>query len=119
MVNGKIDPLLVAVLKTYDSKKKQIIYACSELIGMILNSQKEKPHFGEIMKQTKIAIFANEIRERHDVFVYSVERVSREYEHLLTDREFFLKTISFINILTGAMRASVFKTYERYIKIAK
>ena len=119
VVNGKLDPLLVAILKTYESKKKQIIYACSELIGMILNSMKDKPWFGEIIKQTKIALFANEVRERHDVFVYSVERVTREYDGLLMDREFFLKTISFINILTGSMRAAVFKTYERYIKTAK
>lgn len=86
---------------------------------MILNSQKDKPYFGEIIKQTKIAIFSNEVRERHDVFVYAVERVSREYDHLLVDRDFFLKTSGFINILTGSMRAAVFKTFERYIKIAK
>jgi len=30
-----------------------------------------------------------------------------------------MKTISFINILTGSMRAAVFKTYDRYIKVAK
>jgi DNA-dependent protein kinase catalytic subunit len=33
-----IDPLMVAILKVYDSKKKQIIYAASELLGMILNN---------------------------------------------------------------------------------
>ena len=71
------------------------------------------------MKNTKVAIFSNEVKERHDVFVYSIERASREYSELLVDRQIFMKTISFINILTGSMRAAVFKTYERYIKIAK
>ena len=71
------------------------------------------------MKHTKAAIFANEVRERHDVFVYSIERASREYDELLCDRQLFMKTISFIDILTGSMRAAVFKTYERYIKVAK
>ena len=71
------------------------------------------------MKNTKVAIFSNEVKERHDVFVYSIERASREYGELLIDRQIFMKTISFINILTGSMRAAVFKTYERYIDIAK
>ena len=71
------------------------------------------------MKHCKVAIFANEVRERHDVFVYSIERVSREYSRLLCDRQVFMKTISFIDILTGSMRAAVFKTYERYIKVAR
>ena len=71
------------------------------------------------MKNTKVAIFSNEVKERHDVFVYSIERASREYGELLVDRQIFMKTISFINILTGSMRAAVFKTYERYIEIAK
>lgn len=35
---NKIDPLMVAILKIYESKKKQIIYAASELLGMILSS---------------------------------------------------------------------------------
>jgi hypothetical protein len=34
----KIDPLMIAILKIYESKKKQIIYAASELLGMILKS---------------------------------------------------------------------------------
>lgn len=33
----------------------------------------------------------------------------------MLDRQIFMKTISFINILTGSMRAAVFKTFERYI----
>lgn len=55
-----------------------------------------------------MAIFANEVRERHDVFVYSIERVTREYNQLFLDKEMFLKTLSFINNLTGSMRAAVF-----------
>lgn len=66
-----------------------------------------------------MAILSNEVRERHDVFVYSVERVCRGYEELLTDRQMFMKTISFINVLTGSMRAAVFQTFERYVGLAK
>ena len=47
---------------------------------MILNQQKDEPNFkDQILKPIKMAIFANEVRERHDVFVYSIERVTREY----------------------------------------
>ena len=53
------------------------------------------------------------------MFVHSIERASREYSHLLSDRQIFMKTISFIDILTGSMRAAVFKTYQRYVKVAK
>lgn len=35
---NEVDPLMVAILKVYESKKKQIIYAASELLGMILNN---------------------------------------------------------------------------------
>ena len=86
---------------------------------MILDNQAEHPNFLDLIKHCKVAIFANEVRERHDVFVYSIERVSREYSRLLCDRQIFMKTISFIDILTGSMRAAVFKTYERYIKVAR
>jgi hypothetical protein len=48
-----------------------------------------------------------------------VERISREFKNFLTDSQLFHKTISFINILTGSMRAAVFKTFERYIDVAK
>jgi hypothetical protein len=51
--------------------------------------------------------------------VYSIERASREYSRLLADRQIFMKTVSFINILTGSMRAAVFKTCERYVKVAR
>ena len=42
---NKIDPLMMALLKTFDSKKKQLIYAASELVGMILNSQQNEACF--------------------------------------------------------------------------
>ena len=51
--------------------------------------------------------------------MYSVERVCRGYEELLTDRQMFMKTISFVNVLTGSMRAAVFRTLERFIALAK
>ena len=40
---------MVALLKTFDSKKKQLIYAASELVGMILNSQQKEACFQEIL----------------------------------------------------------------------
>ena len=105
----KLDPLLKSLVKMFESKKKQVIYATSELIGMILNHQREAPNFKEeILQPVKMAIFANEVRERHDVFVYSIERVTREYSRLFLDKEMFLKSLSFINNLTGSMRAAVF-----------
>jgi hypothetical protein len=110
---------MVALLKLYESKKKPLIYAASELLGMILQSQVGHPGHQDLLRHCKAAIFANEVRERHDVFVYSIERASREYSELLTDRQIFMKTISFINILTGSMRAAVLTTFERYISIAK
>lgn len=67
----------------------------------------------------KAAIFANEVKERHDIFVYSIERASREYSELMVDKQMFMKTISFMNILTGSMRAAVFKTMERYLVVCK
>ena len=115
----KIDPLLAALLKMYESKKKPLVYATSGLVGMILQSQASEPGFPDLLKQCKAAIFANEIRERHDVFVYSIERASREFSRLLSDGQVFMKTVSFINILTGSMRAAVFQTCERFITVAK
>ena len=53
------------------------------------------------------------------MFVYAVERVSRGYEEFLTDRQMFWKTLSFINRLTGSMRAAIFRTFERYVTLAK
>ena len=101
--------MLKSLVKMFESKKKQVIYATSELIGMILNHQREAPNFKEeILQPVKMAIFANEVRERHDVFVYSIERVTREYSRLFLDKEMFLKSLSFINNLTGSMRAAVF-----------
>jgi hypothetical protein len=66
-----------------------------------------------------LAIFSNEIKERHDIFVFTVERISRQYKDLLNDRQLFLKTLGFLNVLTGTMRASVFKSLERHIEIAR
>jgi hypothetical protein len=77
---------VAALLKLYECKKKPLIHAASELVGMILDSQCQEPGFDDLLLHCKTAIFANEVRERHDVFVYSIERASREYKHLLSDR---------------------------------
>ena len=39
------DLLLNSILKIFESKKKQIIYAAAELVGMILDSQKSHNQF--------------------------------------------------------------------------
>jgi hypothetical protein len=51
--------------------------------------------------------------------VYSIERTSREYSAFMVDKQIFMKTISFMNILTGSMRSAVFKAMERYLVVCK
>ena len=65
------------------------------------------------------SIFANEANERHDVLVNSVEKITREYPELLTERKIFLKLISFVKVLTGTMRNAIFKCFERYLYVCR
>ena len=44
-----------------------------------------------------------------------IERITRDFPALLSERKIFLKLLSFINILTGSMRAVVFKSLNRYV----
>jgi hypothetical protein len=64
-------------------------------------------------------LFVNETKERHDVLVHSLERVSRDYPELLIERKIFMKLLSLVNVLTGTMRSSIFKTLEKYLNICK
>lgn len=121
------EALLIAILGIFDSKKKQIVYAAAELVGMILDSQSKKlkesgrgnAEFAHIWSCVKEKLYVNEVRERHDVFVFTVERISRQYPQQLNDRQLFLKTICFIKVLTGSMRAAVFRSFERYVEVAR
>ena len=61
----------------------------------------------------------NEAKERHDVLVHVLERVSRDFSDLLLERKIFVKLLSFINVLTGTMRASIFKTLDRYLPVCR
>ena len=61
------------------------MYAAAELVGMVLDSQSSKMNkghgsnveFGHIWSNVKENLYVNEVRERHDVFVFTVERISR------------------------------------------
>jgi len=55
--------------------------------------------------------------ERHDILVHVIERLTREFPALLSERRIFLKLLSFVNVLTGTMRGAIFKSLERYLQI--
>jgi len=61
------------------------------------------------------ALMINEAKDKHDIFVNVIERISREFPQLLNEKKLFVKLVAFINVLTGSMRGSVFKTLDRYI----
>ena len=92
-------------------RKKQLIFASSEALGKLFSKQ---PSLVEIILP---ALMINETRDRHDIFVNSIERVTREFPHLLDENKLFVKLVAFINVLTGSMRAAVFKTLDRYIQV--
>jgi hypothetical protein len=54
-------------------------------------------------------------QERHDVFVKSVERITRDFPAMLGDRKVFQKLLSFIKVLSGSMRAAVLKSMDKYL----
>jgi hypothetical protein len=56
----------------------------------------------------------NDMREKHDILVNVVERITREFPQLLSHRKILLKLLSFINVMTGSMRAAIFKSLYRY-----
>jgi len=107
------DPILLALLKIQESKKKQIIQAASEALGKVLKRQPS------LRKQAIIHLMVNESSERHDVLVNSIEKITREYPELLEDRKIFMKQQAFVKILTGTMRSAVLKSLERYLQVAK
>ena len=53
------------------------------------------------------------------MLVNSIEKISREYPELLTDRKIFMKLLSFVKVLTGTMRSAIFKSFERYLQVCK
>ena len=59
-------------------------------------------------------IMQNDVKEKHDVIVNVIERVTREFPMLLAQRRIFLKLLSFINNLTGSMRSAILKSLTRY-----
>ncbi|CDW71353.1 dna-dependent protein kinase catalytic subunit [Stylonychia lemnae] len=107
------DKLMNSLLKILESKKKQIIQAASETLGKILNKQPS------LVAQSIHPLMNNEITERHDVFVHSIEKITREYPELLIDRKIFMKLLSFVKTLTGSMRASILKSFERFINVCR
>jgi hypothetical protein len=107
------DKLLAVLLKIQENKKKQIIQAASETLGKILAKQPT------LVKSCLPVLFQNESNERHDVLVNSIEKITREYPELLTERKVFMKLLSFVKVLTGTMRSAVLKSLERYLVVCR
>lgn len=105
----KRDELLVALIKMQELRKKPLIFASSEALGKLFTKQ---PSLVELVLP---ALMVNEARDRHDIFVNVIERVTREFPQLCNEKKLFVKLVAFINVLTGSMRGAVFKTLERYI----
>ena len=61
-------------------------------------------------------LMQNEAKDRDDIFVNVIERITREYPALLSERRLFLKLLAFVNILTGSMRGAIFKSLDRYVQ---
>jgi len=99
----------VSLIKMQELRKKQLVFASSEAIGKLFYKQ---PSLVEIVLP---ALMINETRDRHDIFVHVVERISREFPQLLNENKLFVKLVAFINVLTGSMRGAVFKTLDRFI----
>ena len=59
----------------------------------------------------------NDVKERHDIIVNVIERITREFPQLLEHRRIFLKLLSYINCMTGSMRGAIFKCLSRYYNI--
>ena len=68
------------------------------------------------MSQALPLLLQNEARDRDDIFVNVIERITRDFPNLLRERRIFLKLLSFVNILTGSMRGVVFKALDRYVQ---
>ncbi len=72
-----------------------------------------------LTKQALPALFTNESNERHDVLVNAIEKITRDYPNLLTERKVFMNLTTFVKVLTGSMRACVFKAFERYLHVCR
>lgn len=107
--DNKIDPLFKCLLKMQELRKKQLIFASSEALGKILTKQPE------LVGQALPLLLQNEAKDRDDIFVNVIERITRDFPNLIAERKIFLKLLSFVNILTGSMRGVVFKALDRYI----
>jgi len=73
----KLDPLLEVLLKCQTMNKKQLIFASSEALGKVLIIQPLLASF------VTPFIMQNDLKERHDIFVNVIERVTREFPMLL------------------------------------
>jgi hypothetical protein len=107
----EVDKLLKNILKLQELKKKQLIFASSEAVGKILQRQSSLARF------CLDKVMENDKRERHDIIVNVIERITRDFPQLLEIRKVFMKLISYINVMTGSMRAAIFKALARYYEI--
>lgn len=71
------DDVLVAMSKLQELKKKQLIFASSEALGKMLAGS---PSHSQTVIQY---IMLNDARERHDILVNVIERITREFPKLL------------------------------------
>ena len=100
----------------FESSKKSMVFAASELLGMVLNHHKQSPSFPSILDKVKEMLKSLEAKDKHDIYVFSIERISREYHYLLEDPRIFQKSLSYVKNLTGQMRGSVFTSIERHVQ---
>lgn len=47
---------------------------------------------------------SNDAKERHDILVNVIERITREYPQFLSQKIIFLKLTSYTKVMTGSMR---------------
>ena len=65
------------------------------------------------------SVMQNEKNQRHDIFVNTIEKISREFPEILLERQIFMKLLAFVKVLTGSMRAAIFKSFEKYLFVCK
>ena len=71
------------------------------------------------MKMVLPSVMQNEKNQRHDIFVNTIEKISREFPEILLERQIFMKLLAFVKVLTGSMRAAIFKSFEKYLFVCK
>ena len=106
------DRLIIQLLKMQSLRKKQLIYASSEALGKILARQPE------LVRMSVPYLKANFPKDRHDIFVNVVLRITRAFPQLLCEKLIFEMLTSFVGILTNSMRAAIFDSLTHFYEVA-